>query len=417
MIINIQSFKIAVLRAACRNQGVCLLSAQNVELEHSSLAHGRRFSSAAHVHARAPRGSNDHVKHSTRSKPGLSPEATKENPLKEKNPSSRLSRSGTTPTPTRQPKSLAQARRTTQQPKSTLIKRLRHLQYNERGAKKPAWKAFGDVIFVCLDCEAAEFDSQKVTEVGVATLDTRDLRDVPPGHNGATWSAKIESFHAVIAEHAHFKNRFCPSCPDKFMFGETSTIKLRQAAAWTRSFFLYSKNNAILSRDIVLVGHALQNEKRFCQTFGLELEKIEPLVDQFDTSTMLRHDGKALLGLSRLLKGLGIATNHLHNAGNDATYTLQALVALATYGPEEHKQLLQRLAPPKPVMQGEVQHEGAEKETLLVNQAELVQILPGDYTLANSSETPENKHEPKDTSLPQSVKETRPIQLVAADHE
>lgn len=32
-----------------------------------------------------------------------------------------------------------------------------------------------DVVFVCIDCEAFEFDSKKVTEVGVSVLDTSKI--------------------------------------------------------------------------------------------------------------------------------------------------------------------------------------------------------------------------------------------------
>jgi hypothetical protein len=39
------------------------------------------------------------------------------------------------------------------------------------------------------------------------------------------------------------------------------------------------------------------------------------------------------MGLRLLLKTLGIAATKLHNGGNDARYTMEALLALAALGP------------------------------------------------------------------------------------
>ena len=42
-----------------------------------------------------------------------------------------------------------------------------------------------------MDIEAYEMDQTKITEIGVSTLDTLNLINVPPGEGGAEWMKKI----------------------------------------------------------------------------------------------------------------------------------------------------------------------------------------------------------------------------------
>lgn len=150
----------------------------------------------------------------------------------------------------------------------------------------------------------------------------------------------IQSYHAIIRDYRHLIKTGFSSRPENFMFGETDIIPLSSAAEWTRSFFRHYDSEMKL-RDTVLVGHALMNERKFCKTFGLELDKSPSVVDEFDTASIL-FASKRMLGLARLLEWLDIPTKFMHNAGNDATYTLQALIALAAYSPEQQTQLDQR---------------------------------------------------------------------------
>jgi len=52
-------------------------------------------------------------------------------------------------------------------------------------------------VLLCVDCEAFEFDQSKVTEVGVAVLDTKDIRGIPAGDNAADWISKMRYAHYV----------------------------------------------------------------------------------------------------------------------------------------------------------------------------------------------------------------------------
>jgi len=76
------------------------------------------------------------------------------------------------------------------------------------------------VVFVCVDVEAYERNTKLVTEIGIATLDTRDLASVVPGERGANWMSCIRARHFRINEHKHLNNvEFVAGCADKFEFG------------------------------------------------------------------------------------------------------------------------------------------------------------------------------------------------------
>lgn len=87
-------------------------------------------------------------------------------------------------------------------------------------AKPAPFDPEGEVVFVCVDIEAWEKNSKMITEIGVATLDTRDIKGVLPGKNGEYWMTKIRARHFRIKEHAHLHNtEYVEGCADKFDFG------------------------------------------------------------------------------------------------------------------------------------------------------------------------------------------------------
>jgi hypothetical protein len=77
-----------------------------------------------------------------------------------------------------------------------------------------------DVVFVCVDIEAYERNSRQITEIGIATLDTRDIQSLTPGKQGEEWMKKIRARHFRVKEHANLHNtEFVAGCADKFDFG------------------------------------------------------------------------------------------------------------------------------------------------------------------------------------------------------
>ena len=87
--------------------------------------------------------------------------------------------------------------------------------------EKPAlYSQEESVVFVCVDVEAYERNTRQITEIGIATLDTRDLESLNPGDGGVNWWEKIRARHFQINEHKHLNNaEFINGCADRFEFG------------------------------------------------------------------------------------------------------------------------------------------------------------------------------------------------------
>lgn len=64
-----------------------------------------------------------------------------------------------------------------------------------------------DVVFVCIDCEAFEFGQDKITEIGVAILDTRDLADITTEKDEKNWLATMKYAHYRPLQYAKFRNK------------------------------------------------------------------------------------------------------------------------------------------------------------------------------------------------------------------
>jgi hypothetical protein len=88
------------------------------------------------------------------------------------------------------------------------------------------------VLFASLDIEGYERDHAKILEIGLATLDTRDLVGVPPGADGAAWRERIVARHFRIADYSYLRNaQFVTGCADRFEFGASQWIALRDVPA------------------------------------------------------------------------------------------------------------------------------------------------------------------------------------------
>lgn len=88
-------------------------------------------------------------------------------------------------------------------------------------ANEPApYTQEGSVVFVCIDVEAYERNTRIITEIGVSTLDTNDLKSLVPGEGGVEWMKKIRARHFRINENKHYNNTdFVAGCADRFEFG------------------------------------------------------------------------------------------------------------------------------------------------------------------------------------------------------
>jgi hypothetical protein len=84
-----------------------------------------------------------------------------------------------------------------------------------------------DVVFVAVDVEAYEKNHNIITEVGISTLDTADIKDIVPGLGGFNWMERIRSRHFRVSEHVHYTNdTFVSGAPDLFLFGRSEFVSI-----------------------------------------------------------------------------------------------------------------------------------------------------------------------------------------------
>ncbi|KAF7879419.1 hypothetical protein EAF04_000615 [Stromatinia cepivora] len=194
------------------------------------------------------------------------------------------------------------------------------------------------VVFICIDVEAYELNNNIVTEIGIATLDVLDIANMEPGVLGENWRKAIRARHFRIKEHMHLNNtKHVQGCPESFEFGTSEVIFIDDAPHVVGTCFKYpfsdpspSAELADKKRNIILVGHDVDADIRFLRQIGYEINNLN-LHEGCDTTLMWRALNREPnpTKLSNILEKIGIAAWNLHNAGNDAVYTLQAMLGIA----------------------------------------------------------------------------------------
>ncbi|KAG9194977.1 hypothetical protein G6011_00097 [Alternaria panax] len=199
-----------------------------------------------------------------------------------------------------------------------------------------------DVVFVCVDVESYERAHHKITEVGVATLDTRELVGVPPDENGAAWRKKIRARHFRINEYKHLRNTdFVTGYPDGFDFGESTFVPLKEAANHVAACFhapfgaqdgddFLSHYDPAEKRNIIFLGHDTIGDVRYLQQLCYDPMKVENILEAMDTAIMYKvwNRDQQSTSLGKILLAFNIDGWKLHNAGNDAVYTVQAMLGI-----------------------------------------------------------------------------------------
>jgi hypothetical protein len=201
-----------------------------------------------------------------------------------------------------------------------------------------------DPILICIDFEAWEKDHSYITEAGVAVLDTMDISKIPPGPGAKNWIEKIRSHHFRVAENANMVNsEHVAGYPDKFNFGQSEFLskdelkeELLQLIFTVDPEIEHEVNGyggeEPIYRLFGMIGHGLQADLGFLRRgFGIELRSSRWALGTVDTQSLwtdLHHSQRGSCSLEQLLCDLGIEHEYLHNAGNDATYTMRAFIKM-----------------------------------------------------------------------------------------
>ncbi|PKX92214.1 3'-5' exonuclease [Aspergillus novofumigatus IBT 16806] len=212
----------------------------------------------------------------------------------------------------------------------------------------PFWK---EPILVSIDVECNERCHEQVTEVGISTLDTVDLVGIPPGENAENWTSRIRSRHLRVREYGHIVNRqYVTGCPGSFEFGESEWVSKGKLADVVQacfqppySFGIEDTDGVQLDsdsgpeykrkkRNLILVGHNTSMDVKYLATLGIPVfeDVTTAFLERIDTAELYRVIRSELnqRSLASILGELGIIGWNLHNAGNDARYTLEALVRM-----------------------------------------------------------------------------------------
>ncbi|KAK3333439.1 hypothetical protein B0T19DRAFT_126065 [Cercophora scortea] len=192
----------------------------------------------------------------------------------------------------------------------------------------------GSVLFVAIDIEAYEFNQDIITEIGIAVLDTSQLAKVAPGDGGKGWFPVVAARHIRVEENSWAKNSVhVPGCAHRFDFGESEFIPMAKIPSVLERIIegAAHANDAGKKRPVVLVFHDQGQDIKYLNTLGYDIMKAENVLEIVDTREMHQYIVRAdnPTSLCSILVLLGIPYRYLHNAGNDAVYTMQAMIGLA----------------------------------------------------------------------------------------
>lgn len=86
-----------------------------------------------------------------------------------------------------------------------------------------------------------------------------------------------------------------------------------------------------IKRPIILVGHDVVADINYLRAVGYDVHNLSNLQEIVDTASMWRYVKRDTnpRNLGSILAELDLIGWNLHNAGNDAAYTLQAMVRIA----------------------------------------------------------------------------------------
>jgi hypothetical protein len=201
-----------------------------------------------------------------------------------------------------------------------------------------------DVVIIAIDVEAYERAQGIITEVGVSTLDTRDLEGTAPGKNGENWRQFVRGRHFRVIENKNYVNgEFVAGCPDKFDFGKSEWVSLKMMPSVLTQCFHepFSKRSHVSGtpvaveedpsqkRNIILLGHDVGQDIDYCHKLGFSVLDRSNLLATLDTKSMYQAYTRDTCprGLGGIMDVFDVAAWHLHNAGNDAVFTMFALLA------------------------------------------------------------------------------------------
>ncbi|KAH6705342.1 hypothetical protein BKA61DRAFT_434096, partial [Leptodontidium sp. MPI-SDFR-AT-0119] len=170
--------------------------------------------------------------------------------------------------------------------------------------------------FIAIDFEYSHYSPKtghiRLREVGISMLDTRDLC-----HQSNSLKDIISTQHYRTATDTK-----------TFLFGKSIDISQDELVLILKRLLCLEGESPKPIRDLILVGHGLGFEIKVLKGLGLDLNLAPSVIEMFDTE-FLGYEvfGKTFkCSLSNVVKKTGISGGFFHNAGNDANFSLRAML-------------------------------------------------------------------------------------------
>ncbi|UNI14092.1 hypothetical protein JDV02_000764 [Purpureocillium takamizusanense] len=186
-------------------------------------------------------------------------------------------------------------------------------------------------VFICVDIEALEDPPHPVSEVGIAILDAEKIRIIGSGTSGSNWWPSVKCIHLRTEEYRDLKNhKYVQGCPRDFNFGASLFPRQEDLALHIRRIVGRISDDG--RRDLLFVAHDTKQDLKFLHRIGVDFMALPGVVGEIDTVTLHQEwrNSNDARSLRTMLSDLGIDYSNLHNAGNDAMYTMRAMLGLAT---------------------------------------------------------------------------------------
>lgn len=160
------------------------------------------------------------------------------------------------------------------------------------------------------DIEAWEQNTNNILEIGMSIYDPRNQK-------GALIPI-FKNIHIVVEEFENCHNgRFVPDRKNKFMGIDSIKMKLNDIRYFIQGIIDYYHSTNLA---LCFVGHSLEGDLTWLRSMGVDI----PNTCEIDTHTIFQYSRMKdqPTNLSSALLKVDIPHGYLHNAGNDAYYTL-----------------------------------------------------------------------------------------------
>ncbi|SCU96466.1 LADA_0H01090g1_1 [Lachancea dasiensis] len=188
-------------------------------------------------------------------------------------------------------------------------------------------------ICLCVDVEAFERNTNVVTEIGISIYDPREslFSTVP----------KFRTYHLIVSESLKLRNgRFVCDLKDCFLLGESLVMSLNNCVKFIQTlinYYMIPQTAAELTWERAFVGHNVKGDLKWLSSIGVNIPKdVDYNADQLQNPNRIQvldteRLFKSLYGskgsnLGKILRLFEVPHAFLHNAGNDAYFTLKLLL-------------------------------------------------------------------------------------------